>query len=161
MIFCFPLNFLSQPFSQVMDSFIPQSSSSSTPPNHHPHPSLLHSIHSPIHPSTHLVPPVHPYNFTHPFTSPATSPSSVHLLSHPSTFPLTHLISCSPIHALLLTFHHLIHRTISLFHLCIQHSPGSQPASFHPSSFVPPVRPSIQQFMGPYLCQAPGALFHV
>ena len=95
MIFYFPLNFLAQPLSQVMDSFIPQSSSSFTPPNHHPHLSLLHSIH----PSTHLVSPVHPYNFTHPFTSPATSPSSVHLLSHPSTFPSTHPISCSPIHA--------------------------------------------------------------
>ena len=100
MIFCFPLNFLAQPLSQVMDSFIPQPSSSATPPNHHPHPPLPHSIHSPIHPSTHLASPVHPYNFTHPFTNPATSPLSVHLLNHPSTFLPIHPISCSPIHAL-------------------------------------------------------------
>ena len=114
MIFCFPLNFLAQPLSQVMDSFIPQFSSSATPPNHHPHPPLAHSIHSPIHPSTHLASPIHPYNFTHPFTNPATSPLSVHLLSHPSTFPPIHptRVFTHPC-SLLPTLYHLIHHSIS------------------------------------------------
>ena len=159
MIFCFPLNFLSQPLSQVMDSFIPQSSSSFTPPNHHPHPSLLHSIHSPIYPPGVTGPPIQLHSPVHqssnlPIICPPAQPH-IHLSIHSPNLLFTH--PCS----LLLTLHHLIHWTISLLYLCIQHSPGSQPATFHPSSSVSPVRPFIRQFMGPRLCQAPGALFHV
>ena len=135
MIFCFPLNFLAQPLSQVMDSFIPQPSSSATPPNHHPHPPLPHSIHSPI----------HPYNFTHPFTNPATSPLSVHLLNHPSTFPPIHPISCSPIHALFYP-PSVISFTVPSLHPALSREPTGYLSSFiicpsctsiYPSSWGP------------------------
>ena len=129
MIFCFPLNFLAQPLSQVMDSFIPQFSSSATPPNHHPHPPLAHSIHSP---STHLPtwrhPSTHTTSLTHSPIQPPPHYLSTCSATHPPFHPFTQQ-ECSPIHALFYP-PSIISFTIPSLHPALSREPASYLSSF-------------------------------
>ena len=114
MIFCFPLNFLAQPLSQVMDPFIPvflfihpsKPPSPSIPPSFHPLTHLPTWCHRSTHTTSLTRSPVQqpPHHLStcsathppfHPLTQSLVHPSMLSSTHPPSSYSLDHLIVLS------------------------------------------------------------------